>query len=436
MNNIEKIKFYLIGFFNQIYKILNKRISKNVNSIITNIFVSFFTTLFTVLFLILIFIQNKDFILSFVIENNTQEEKSLKEDIIFEPTLDKEIIEEIEDIEDSPLSVVDVVKEASPKVVSVIVSKMVPNSKLVLNFETGKFERKEDGFEEKRIGEGSGFFVSSSGVIVTNRHVVDGEDLIYKIYTNEGVVKNATFLAKDKIYDVALLKIEGSNYPYFELADSDNLSVGESVIAIGNALGEFKNSVSVGVVSGLKRSVIADTKNGETERLEKVIQTDAAINPGNSGGPLIDLYGKVVGINVAVARSSENIGFALPINSMKDIIGSVVKTGKIIRPYIGIRYIPINKEVQESKKLPIDYGILIVKGNTEDEPAIISDSPAYRAGLKEGDIITFVDGKKIDENEDFSFLIREKKIGEILKLSVLRNGEVKTISVFLDKGIE
>ena len=330
-------------------------------------------------------------------------------------------------------SVIDVVKESNPAVVSVIVNKEVQKYQTVLNTETKKFEKKENGVEKKKIGEGSGFFIAKNGTIITNRHVVEGIGLEYVVYTNDGLSRSATILAIDPVYDVALMKVEGNNFPYLKFADSDKISVGESVVAIGNALGEFKNSVSVGVVSGLARTVLASTNNGGKERLEKVIQTDAAINPGNSGGPLIDLYGRVVGINVAVARGSENIGFALPINSLKDVISSVVKTGKIVRPYVGIRYTPITKEIQESKNLYIDYGILILKGKDDTELAVLKDSPAERAGLKEGDIILSVDNKKITEDNDFALMIRDKKVGNTIELSVLSGGQVKTIYVLLDK---
>lgn len=377
-NIILKIKLILTNFAKNIVKFFNKKIGRQTFLILRNIFISFLTTISTLVLLGIVFIQNKDFFIN-LFENDKVE------NIVYTPTvvdivpeLDKEIIEEEKDQKEEPKSVVEIVKESNPKVVSVVVNKLVPKYVRVLNFETGKFEQVDQGLEEKKVGEGSGFFISSNGTIVTNRHVIEGENLVYKVYTNDGVERNATLLAKDPVYDVAILKIDGNKYPYFELANSDTLSVGESVVAIGNALGEFKNSVSVGVVSGLLRSVIANTRDGGVEKLEKVIQTDAAINPGNSGGPLIDLYGRVVGINVAVARSSENIGFSLPINSVKDVISSVVKTGKITRPYIGVRYVAVNKEIQESQKLSIDYGILILKGSGENEPAIIPGSPADR----------------------------------------------------------
>lgn len=273
-------------------------------------------------------------------------------------------------------------------------------------------------------------------MIVTNRHVVEGDNLKYTITTYNGIQKEATLLAMDPVYDVAILKVVGSGYPYFEFGNSDTVEIGESVIAIGNALGEFKNTVSLGVVSGLSRSVSASNdRSGGEEKLDNLIQIDAAINPGNSGGPLVDLYGKVVGINVAVAKSSENIGFALSINSVKDIISSVVKTGKINRPYLGVRYLPINKEVQEKYNLSVDYGVLVLEG-PDGEPASSPGSPAERSGIKSGDVILSIDGKIINENENFAFIIRNKKVGSIIKLSIMRDKEVLTIYALLDKAKE
>lgn len=238
-------------------------------------------------------------------------------------------------------------------------------------------------------------------------------------------------LDKDPVYDVALIKIIGNNFPYLELADSDLLEVGETVIAIGNALGEFENTVSVGVVSGLSRSVVAaEDGNGQKEYLDKVIQTDAAINKGNSGGPLLNINGKVVGINVAIIKNSSNIGFSLPINSVKDAIDSVRKTGKIARPYIGIRYVLINTAIQEKYELPFDYGIWIKKGSA-DEPAVLVGSPAEKAGLKEGDVILEIDGQKIDMNTNFSKIIRDKKIGDFIIMKVYSGGITKTLVIIL-----
>jgi len=243
-------------------------------------------------------------------------------------------------------------------------------------------------------------------------------------------------LARDALLDIAILKIDGYNFAFLELGDSDNLELGQSVIAIGNALGEFKNTISTGIISGLSRKVTAGDGRGMTELLDKVIQTDAAINPGNSGGPLLNLSGQVVGVNVAVVTGASNIGFALPINSVKSVISSVRKTGSIVRPYMGIRYVSITPELKIKNNLTMDYGILVQKGKDNTEPAVIPGSPAQKAGILENDIILMINGKKMDEDQNFAYLIREKKIGDKLTLYILSNGVYKTVTVVLEKSLD
>ena len=171
---------------------------------------------------------------------------------------------------------------------------------------------------------------------------------------------------------------------------------------------------------------------GGSEVLDHVIQTDAAINPGNSGGPLLDLSGDVIGVNVAIAENSQNIGFALPIDSVKGAIESVESTGKIVRPYLGIRYVAINAAMKEANNLSVDYGILVKAGATANELAVIPGSPADKAGIVENDIILEVDGVKLDDTVDFSSIIREKKIGQTIDLKVLHRGVEKDVSVTLE----
>lgn len=343
--------------------------------------------------------------------------------------------------------VISTVKKATPAVVSIVVSKELP--KYETYFEQNPFggglfnipdlffnvpKQRQNGTEKKEIGGGTGFFVTNDGLIVTNRHVVEDKDAEYTVVTNDGKKIEAKVLARDSVLDVAILKVSGKDYKYLELGQSDNLSVGQSVIAIGNALAEFNNSVSVGVISGLSRSLVAGDSSGKSELLENVIQTDAAINPGNSGGPLLDLRGKVIGVNVAVARGSENIGFALPIDLIKSIISSVRDTGKIVRPYVGIRYIQINQVLKEKNNLSVDYGILVLRGDTKEDLAVIPGSPADKAGILENDIILEVDGKKLDQNTSFALIIREKNVGDFINLKVLSKGKEKTIKVLLEKA--
>jgi len=344
--------------------------------------------------------------------------------------------------------VVDAVKKTNPAVVSIILSKEVPKYEAYLsptqpqnpfgdmfpgfNFNIPQYQYRQNGTEKKEIGGGSGFFVSGDGLIVTNKHVVDQKDVEYTVFTNDGKKHTAKVVALDPVLDIALIRIDGSGYPYLSLGNSDALEVGQSVIAIGNALAEFRNTVSVGVVSGLARSITAGDNQGSTETLDQVIQTDAAINPGNSGGPLLDLSGKVVGVNVAIAQGSQNIGFALPVNSVKGAIESVKLTGKIIRPYLGVRYLQINSEVKDKNNLTVDYGVLIKQGATASDLAVIPGSPADKAGLVENDIILKVDGVKLDGKTSFASIIRQKKVGQVITLKILHRGEEKTVTATLE----
>ncbi len=341
--------------------------------------------------------------------------------------------------------VVDVVKKANPAVVSIVISKNVPKYDVSYNqtnpfgdifgnnfpdffFQTPTYT--PNGTQKQDIGEGSGFLVSRDGLIVTNRHVVSDTAAEYTVFLSDGKKYIAKILARDPVLDLALIKITpplGTTFPYLELADSSTLELGQSVVAIGNALGQFKNSISQGIISGLSRSITAGDNMGNSEQLDKVIQTDAAINPGNSGGPLLNLDGKVVGINVAVVQGSENIGFALPINSVKSAINSVKQTGKIVRPYIGIRYIPITADLKTKNNLTVDYGILIQRGKDASELAVIPGSPADKAGIVENDIILELNGQKIDEKQDFASLIRNKNVGDDITLKVLSKGVEKKV---------
>lgn len=275
---------------------------------------------------------------------------------------------------------------------------------------------------ETETGAGTGFIITSDGLIVTNKHVASDKDAEYTIFTSNGKDYKAKIVAEDPSNDLAILKIEASGLSTIELGDSDNLAIGQWVVAIGNALGEFSNTVTVGVVSATDRKITA-SGGGTSEQLEGLIQTDAAINPGNSGGPLTNLKGQVIGINTAVAGSAENIGFAIPINVVKSAIDSYKKEGKIVRPMIGVRYVPLNKEIARANKLSVEAGAWILRGEKYTDVAIIPGSPADKAGLEENDIITAVDKQKIDETHSLSRLIGQYKVGEEIEITYLRAGE-------------
>jgi serine protease Do len=291
---------------------------------------------------------------------------------------------------------------------------------------------RQRGTEKREIGGGSGFLVTADGMVITNRHVVSQTDVEYTVFTNDGTKYAAQVLARDPVNDIAVLDIDGQDLPFLEFGNSDNLQVGQTVIAIGNALSEFRNTVSVGVISGLSRSIRAGNGLGQSEQLEEVIQTDAAINPGNSGGPLLDLQGQVIGVNVAVALGSENIGFALPAGLVTSVVESVKESGTIVRPYLGVRYIPVTPALKERNLLSVDFGVLVTRGETPQDLAVIPGSPADKAGLKEGDIILEADGTRLDENTSLAAFVRKKQVGDVVTLKVLQQGQEKTVDVTLE----
>jgi len=357
---------------------------------------------------------------------------------------EKEYQSEIE-LEKNVMRVVD---DVNPSVVSIIITKDLPVfEQYYINpfkdffgedFDIPEFgipQYRQKGTEKKEVGGGTGFIISEDGLVLTNKHVVSDKEAEYTVITNDGKRYPAKVLALDPVQDLAFIKIEKkitdlSPFKPVKLGDSSQLKIGQFVIAIGNALGEFRNTVSFGVISGLGRTITASGA-GMVETLENVIQTDAAINQGNSGGPLLNLKGEVIGVNVAMAQGAQNIGFAIPINQVKRDIEQIQKTGKIIYPWLGVRYILVTPEIQQQMKLEVDYGALIVKGNNPDEVAVIPDSPADKVGLKEGDIILELDGKKITPQNSLSKIISEYSPGDKVTLKVLRKKETFEVNVTL-----
>lgn len=342
-------------------------------------------------------------------------------------------------VQEEDRMVVNMVKKNSPAVVSIVVTKDIPkldsffNDPFFRQFYLGEPET-ESETETQQIGSGTGFIVDSEGYIITNKHVVNDEAADYSVLLSDGEDYEAEVLAKDDFLDLAILKIEQKDLPTVRLGDSDKLNIGQTVIAIGNSLGEFNNTVSKGIISGLKRQVEAGNSLGQTEILDEVIQTDAAINPGNSGGPLFNLNGEVIGINVAMAQGAENIGFTIPVNQVKDIYQSVKETGKIVRPYLGIRYILINENIQKMNNLLVDHGALVLRGNSRSDLAVIPGSPADKAGLVEYDIILEIDSQEVNEKNTLAKIIRKKKVGEEVTLKVLSKGNEKEVEVVLEEA--
>ena len=339
--------------------------------------------------------------------------------------------------------VMDAVAKAEPAVVSIIITKDVatveqyyqqynPFSNLFGN--NSDNNSSDNNTEQQEIGGGSGFFVSSDGYIVTNNHVVSDSSADYTVMTSDGTKYPAKILDTDPTMDVAIIKIEGKNFPYLKFADSSTLKLGQTAIAIGNALAEFQNSISMGIISGLSRSITASDNSGNSEQLDGVIQTDAAINSGNSGGPLLDIEGNVIGVNVAVENSANSIGFALPSNIVKSIAESVKQSGEIVKPYLGVRYTLVTDSIKKTNNLSVDYGALVIRGNSADELAVIPGSPANKAGIVENDIILEIDGVKINSEHSITSVIRQKSIGQTVTIKLQHSGKTKEVKVKLEKA--
>jgi len=352
-------------------------------------------------------------------------------------------------------SVINVVRDFSPAVVSIVITKDVPIMEeyyanpfqdfgLPLQLQIPQY--RQMGTEKQEIGGGTGFIISEEGTILTNKHVVIDTEADYTVFTNDGKSYPAKVLARDSIQDLAIIKIErekliGSkgefsfkNFPIVKLGDSDKIQMGQTVIAIGNALGEFRNTVSVGVVSGLSRTITA-SGGGMSETIEDVIQTDTAINKGNSGGPLLNLKGEVIGINTAMVEQAQSIGFAIPINKAKRDIEQIKKTGKITYPFLGVRYILLTEKIQKQNNLESNRGAWIAKGEG-GETAVSPGSVADKAGLKENDIILEFNNEKITTDNSLSKVIQKYNPGDKISLKILRGKEEKTIEVVLGEREE
>lgn len=328
--------------------------------------------------------------------------------------------------------IISAVKKVSPSVVSIIYTKDVR----VFNPFISPFGG-EGSTVEQQQGGGTGFIVTSDGLIATNRHVADIDGAKYSVITAEGKKFDAQVVSKDPIYDFAMLKIEAKGLPTVEFGDSDELEIGQRVIAIGNTLGEFQNSVTAGVLSGKERSIQASDPAGRSvQSIDNLLQTDAAINEGNSGGPLVNLKGQVIGINTATAAKgqAEGVGFAIPVNSIRTAIDSISKYGKIVRPYVGIRYVTVDKKIAAIKGMKEAKGILVVGDDTRGLPAVVPDSPADQAGIKEGDVILKLNEDDVDQSSSFLKLLSKYSSGDEVELTIMRDGKNTTLKVKLGES--
>jgi len=304
----------------------------------------------------------------------------------------------------------DIVKKVSQSVVSI-------TGEHLTNSFFGTYSQKSSG---------TGFIVNENGLVMTNKHVTEGASGNFIVYTNDGTEYTAKIKATDPVYDIAFLELSNAKgLKAVDLGDSDVLQVGEPVVAIGNALGQYQNTVTGGIISGVGRALpVGDSGDGNVSTLDNVLQTDAAINPGNSGGPLVNRAGQVIGINTAIDQSGQNIGFAIPINVGKSALASVEKNGYVSRPVLGISYVGLTKELASRNKLSVSEGALIYSGT--NTPSIKSGSAADKAGLKDGDIITKINNDKIDSKHTLTQLVQKYNVGDSTMLTVIRdNKEIK-----------
>jgi serine protease Do len=323
-------------------------------------------------------------------------------------------------VEQEGALIADVAKQVSPSVVSVTTQGTTP---------TGFF-----GQQQQSEGAGTGIIISSDGYVLTNKHVIPDGTTKVEVVTADGTTySNVTVVGSDPSNDIAFLKINGAkNLRAATIGDSDKVQVGEKVVAIGNALGQFQNSVTQGIISGKGRPLQAsdsDQSNDQnSESLTNLFQTDAAINPGNSGGPLVNMNGEIVGINTAVAENAQGIGFAIPINDAKGVIGSVLRQGKIVKPFLGVQYIMLNASVAKQLNASLDHGALVY---TDQDSAVVSGSPADKAGIKRGDVITKINGKDLGDNYSLSSALGNFKPGDEVTLTIHRDGKDSDVKLTL-----
>jgi len=311
--------------------------------------------------------------------------------------------------------IADVAQKVAPSVVSIVTSL----TKSSAYYGAQEYE-----------GAGTGIIVGANGYIVTNKHVVDGANTVSVILTDGTTYDNVKVVGTDPLNDIAFLKIpDVTSLPVAELGDSKTVRIGQKVIAIGNALGQYQNTVTSGIISGTGRPVTAESSSGTLETLNDLIQTDAAINSGNSGGPLLNLQGQVIGINTAVAEDAQSIGFSIPIAAIKGMLKGVLAGGKVEHPYLGVAYVSITPDVAKERKLTVKKGSYVITDG--GSPAVVSGSPADKAGVKEKDIITKVNGIEVGSMGSVASLVAEYSAGDTITLTVSRDGKLLTLDATL-----
>ncbi len=323
--------------------------------------------------------------------------------------------------------VIDIVEKTSPAVVTVGIKK-TQNIRVLNPFDPFSFFNSSPKEQKIEQDIGSGFIVDKNGLIITNKHVVADRQAKYRIVTAKNKTYEVVKIYRDPVNDLAILKIDAHDLPTVTLGDSSKLKVGQFVVAIGTALGEFRHTVTTGVISGLGRGITAGSPfEGYVEQLDNVIQTDAAINPGNSGGPLLNSLGQVIGVNVAVAQGAQNIGFALPINMVKDTLKNFHRTGEFSRPFLGVRYAMVTREAAILNEIP--EGAYVI--------GVVDKSPADRAGIKKSDIIVSIDNQKIkDVKGGLVTIISKKRVGQQISIKIWRNGKTLELTTKLKEAKE
>ena len=291
----------------------------------------------------------------------------------------------------------------------------------------------------QKIGGGSGFIVTSDGLVLTNKHVVDDGEADFTVVTSDGTEYPAEVVSRDTINDIAVVRMKdgkdkkAKDLPTVDLGSSADLQIGQRVVAIWNALAEYQNSVTTGIISAKGRTITAGTMDG-SENLANLLQTDAAINPGNSGGPLVNLQGQVVGVNTAIASGAQGIGFAIPIDDIKPLITNVKANGKIVRPFLGVRYILMDAAKAKELKIDVEGGALLTGDEANGEFAVVPGSPADKSGLKMKDVILEVDGTKVTSDAPLQAMIANHNPGDTVTLKVWRSGKTMDVKVKLEEA--
>jgi S1-C subfamily serine protease len=317
-------------------------------------------------------------------------------------------------VTDQESSIASVAEKVGPSVVSIVTQTQ----------STSRYGTTSSG-----AAAGTGVIVSKDGYVMTNNHVIESSTKVSVVDSKGELYENVTVVGRDPLNDIAFLKIKADKeFTPVTLGNSSTIRTGQQVVAIGNALGQYSNSVTSGIISGTGRPITADTGSGDTETLTDLIQTDASINPGNSGGPLVNMAGQVIGINTAIVEDANGIGFAIPINSTKGVLEGVLQTGKISRAFLGVNYLTVTPDVAREYDLPVNAGAYVYASGSNP---VSSGSPADKAGLKSGDIITKVNDETVGTQGALSSILGEYKPGDKITVTYLRDGKEQTTTVTL-----